>query len=156
MRSPLTPFSAAISPVVAHLVGAPRWVARQLRRAQRPAAIACWAWLTVLIAWDVLLAIDDIEGNTWSEVIRAAGHAYPVVPFMLAALVGHLFHPFDGPPLRIPRAVARVVLTLLIFGYAVAGVSDVALPGTSLGHMLGGLLAGAILWPAPRKEAWQW
>jgi hypothetical protein len=60
-----------------------------------------------LAAWDVVAALNDVEGDTFSEVLRDAvlgGEAPPwiltlIVGFALGILVGHLWWP-QKPPER--------------------------------------------------------
>ena len=48
--------------------------------------------LTALIlAWDIGLWIDQIEGNTISEIVRSRSQSHPLVPFLIGMLMGHWF-----------------------------------------------------------------
>ena len=44
-----------------------------------------------LIVWDVLLATNELTGDTWSEQARLAAPRLPVLPWILGAMIGHLF-----------------------------------------------------------------
>lgn len=140
-------------------LGAPARVLRdspRLRAARRPASVLFWTMLVVFIAWDVGLALDPIDGNTWSEAARRAGRCHPVVPFLLAALVGHLFHPLGARGPLVPANAAATVMGVIIIGLAALGFADVsrAWPVTVLAAL--GLAMGALLWPRPRGEVWSW
>lgn len=159
MRTSLSHLISSASRSIWHIAGAPSRAAlgsRALRAAQRPAAALCWIILGALILWDIALAMDDIEGNTWSEVTRVAGERFPVIPFMLGALVGHLFHPFGPDRCHVPHDAARTSLSALCLVFALGGAFGVPLPGSSTVNMALGLLAGAALWPGCREEGWRW
>ncbi len=106
--------------------------------------VAVGAIIVILIVWDIFLAVDGIGGNTWSELLRNAGLATPVVPWLGGVVMGHWFHPFEhAEPLITPpgNALALVALTLLVVlvGFATNVPTWVPVP-------LGGA-AGAVLWP---------
>ena len=101
-----------------------------------------------LIAVDVPSAIDDIEGNTFSELLRAGGTQTTIFPWTLAIFAGRWFHPADGfDPLGVVGAVILMVLTFVV----VAGdgvlrhYADVAVPSWIV--VAAGVVAGAVLWP---------
>jgi hypothetical protein len=111
-----------------------------------------------LIAWDVYLAADAVPGNTWSEVMRSAGSRYPLLPWLLGVLLGHLFHPRDQPEPLFDRETATTLLTVLTFGLVGLGYASFTLPPWLAGPLtLAGLIAGCWFWPMGRKsENWQW
>ncbi len=106
--------------------------------------ITVGAVLLALIVWDIFLAVDDIGGNTWSELLRDAGKLTPVVPWLGGLVVGHLFHPGKNadPLIDAPgNALVLLGLTLLfvIIGFFMTVPTWVPVPL--------GAVAGAFLWP---------
>ena len=113
--------------------------------------------VVALVVWDFYLDDDGIAGNTWSEVVRGASDRYPILPWLLAALIGHLFHPKDKLlPIIRDRDVANSLMFLLTLAAAVVGFVGVAVPWHQSITASGGLLAGVLLWPMPREGKWQW
>jgi hypothetical protein len=51
--------------------------------------IICIAVTCALIAWDIFLAADKIDGNTISAIITNAAKNHPMIPFVLGVLIGH-------------------------------------------------------------------
>ncbi len=49
-----------------------------------------------MIVFDIVLAKDDIEGNTFSQLARASVRHTYWLPFLLGALLGRWYHPVDG------------------------------------------------------------
>jgi hypothetical protein len=48
---------------------------------------------TVLITWDVKVALNDVSGDTISELLLEMAYRNPVLPFAFGVLMGHLFWP---------------------------------------------------------------
>lgn len=106
--------------------------------------------LTVaLIVVDVPAAVDDVDGNTFSELLRVGGVQTAIFPWTLAVFAGRWFHPIDN--LDVFGAVAVLILMGLTFVVVVG--SDVSqryfrtvVPSWLVALL--GVLAGATLWPA--------
>ena len=79
----MQPQSPSSGRLVAWL-GAPSRAVRNRARLRSPLTWTCWTLLAGMLVWDVWLAADGADGNTWSEVTRAAGTRYPVLPWMFA------------------------------------------------------------------------
>lgn len=113
------------------------------------------ALLVVVIVWDIWLAVDGTDGNTWSEVMRAASARTPVLPWCLSAVVAHLFlwrRKLDGQ--RADAAATVMWCTaavLLIVGYAGVDCS-----GAITELALLGLVMGVLFWPRAPKTDWGW
>jgi hypothetical protein len=46
-----------------------------------------------LIAWDIHLATNPVQGDTISEIILKLAYQHPVLPFIVGILCGHFFWP---------------------------------------------------------------
>lgn len=110
------------------------------------AGLAC-VLVIALIVLDVPAALDAIEGNTFSELLRKGGQQMPVIPWTIAIFAGRWFHPFDG--LNLLGADGKVALLAVTF---------VVVVGTHLCRrhlravpswvvVILGLVSGALLWP---------
>lgn len=44
-----------------------------------------------LVALDVVLAFDGIQGNTISQIVWSLSKQSPILPFVAGVLAGHLF-----------------------------------------------------------------
>ena len=51
------------------------------------------AFVAVLIAWDVYVALTPEDGDTISEVTLSFAQLHPVLPFVFGVVMGHLFWP---------------------------------------------------------------
>jgi hypothetical protein len=105
--------------------------------------------IAALVVVDVPAAVDDIDGNTFSELLRAGGVQTAIFPWTIAVFAGRWFHPVDD--LELAGTAGVVILMVLTFIVVVA--SDVAqryanavVPSWLV--VLLGLMAGALLWPA--------
>ena len=144
-------------------VGAPARVANRVSQStlagtRRQVSRLCWAILIGLIAWDLYLEGDATPDNTWSEVMRGASGRYPVLPWLLGLLLGHLFHPQDSPEPVVDREAAASVLAVGTFAFIGLGFASVAWPVWWAGALaLVGLFAASLLWPMERRtEDWRW
>lgn len=80
---------------------------------RRSVLIALTVLVAVLIIVDIALAADPEPGNTWSELVRSAAAATPVVPWLAGLVMGHWFHPGDElEPVIDPPGNALVLLVL--------------------------------------------
>lgn len=144
-------------------IGRPARLANTLTKAtpaaaRRAISRLCWGIVFVFIAWDLYLMKDGIPDNTWSEVMRSAGGRYPVVPWLLGLLLGHLFHPQDNPEPLVDREAAGTVLVVLTLALVLLGSASAAWPLWWAGALaLAGFIVGQVLWPMGRKtKDWQW
>ena len=138
--------------------GAPDWVPDWLLLTPAAAAVIAAVALVLLIILDVYASGDEIPNNTPRELIlklaKWKGRRVPITgafaPFVVAALVGHFFHPWsdvgplgdDFPGLGSVVGVA-VVLAIMTW------VFDARIEGKKwvVGLALLGLVAGVVLWP---------
>lgn len=51
--------------------------------------------IVALIVVDVFLVIDQVKGNTWSEMLRDAARCTTFPPWVFGVLSGRWFHPVD-------------------------------------------------------------
>ena len=139
-------------------VGAPARATRAtLESRRRPIWLACWVVLWMLILWDVYLSLDRLEGNTWSEVLRAASGRNPFLPWFFGAFLTHLFHHRDDLRPLVDRDAAQTLMVVfsLIF-LALWGVG-VELEGWLLSAVaFFGMVAGYLFWPKLRQGEWHW
>lgn len=102
-----------------------------------------------LIGVDIWLMVDGIKGNTWSEMIRAAGKVTTFVPWMLAVLVGRWYHPV---PDFGPLAGKFSIPIFIVLSYIVVVVGDILrkkrMPIPSWVIVLLGVISGALFLPA--------
>lgn len=49
------------------------------------------AFLFGLIAWDIVVAVNDASGDTISEIVLSWAGRFCVVPFAAGGLMGHIF-----------------------------------------------------------------
>lgn len=112
--------------------------------------IAIIVLAVVLIVVDIYLARDEIDGNTWSELVRLAAIASPVVPWLAGLVMGHWFHPGEerDPIIEAPgNAVVLVVVSFLILALGFFVDLPPWIP------FLVGAPVGAYVWPvATRPE----
>ncbi|WP_026818069.1 hypothetical protein [Arthrobacter castelli] len=110
------------------------------------AGLAC-VLVVALIVLDVPAAIDAVEGNTFSELLRQGGRQMAVIPWTLGIFAGRWFHPFDG--LDVLGADGKVVLLAVTFVVVVGThlCRQYIRPVPSWLIVVGGLISGALLWP---------
>ncbi|GAB3525927.1 hypothetical protein [Arthrobacter monumenti] len=103
--------------------------------------------IVALIVLDVPAAIDAIEGNTFSELLRIGGRQLAVFPWTIGIFAGRWFHPLDGlDPFGAQGHVALIVVTfVVVVGSHLIRRQDRFLPSWIIVAV--GLLAGAFLWP---------
>ena len=78
---------------------------------KRAVLIVMGVLIAALIIADIDLARDDIDDNTWSELVRLAGDRTIGVPWLFGLVMGHWFHPSDDlKPIVDPPGNALVVL----------------------------------------------
>ncbi|MCG8433991.1 MAG: hypothetical protein MJA83_08170 [Gammaproteobacteria bacterium] len=117
----------------------------KLRGPRKAEAILATVLVTMTVT-DVILATDDIRGNTWSEIIRTWSSHTVLVPWIAGVLAGHLFHPFDIP--EYSSLTEALVLSAFTVGVAVTGfVVPKPVPRwVQSVYFLGGTFAGSLLW----------
>lgn len=143
---------------VLRTIGAPaRVTEKRLAGLRQPIWRLCWIVLWTLLLWDVYLALDCVEGNTWSEVAREASRAHPFVPWILGASIGHLFHHRDDLPPIVDSNAAATIMVVLTLGIFILGLTGLELSGWQItATALVGLVVGYRLWPRPRTQEWHW
>jgi hypothetical protein len=147
-------------------------VATALALADRPAydelerhraKLRFMAWLlfsiaTVLMVWDVFLATNGQPGDTWSEQARIGAPLFPVLPWFLGAMVGHMFPLLGHRPRLFGRDAAAgamgwlTALVILWSGLIQFGVDLPIAPPAIWLTALGGMGASYLLWPRPLAE----
>jgi hypothetical protein len=62
--------------------------AKDLRRVT---AVALGSSALILLVWDVIVAYNDVQGDTISELVRDLSHAWYVLPYVFGIVTGHFF-----------------------------------------------------------------
>lgn len=75
-----------------------------------------------LIGIDIWLVADQIEGNTFSEMLREGARVTTFFPWALAVLIGRWFHPVDSLK---PVLGNFSIPTLMITSYIVVVLGDI-------------------------------
>ena len=140
--------------------GVPDWVPDWLLLTPQAATVIAAVALVFIVVLDVYASEDDIANNTPRElVLRLAkwksSRAYvPItgafVPFGVATLVGHFFHPWsDAGPMGDDFPGLGAVLAIGFLLSILTYVFDRHIPGKGwvVGLALFGLVAGVVLWP---------
>jgi len=111
----------------------------------------------MLVVWDVYLALDSVQGNTWSEVMREASTLKPLFPWLLGALLAHLFHFRDDLKPIFDRDASSTLMVALTFGLGVIGIFGVELTGWGMTLLVVlGMVTALFLWPKHRQAEWHW
>lgn len=101
-----------------------------------------------IIGFDIYLALDNIRGNTWSEMLRTASKYTPIVPWTFGVLMGHFFHPATSFSPIVPLNFGVPVLVWISVVLGIVGLALVRsfiFPQWPL--LLAGFFAGWLLWP---------
>jgi hypothetical protein len=104
-------------------------------------SIVAAAIIVILVVVDIYFAIDNIKGNTWSEILRFWGARIKIIPFAWGFLGGHFFHP-AWPSLQQPMGIAVLVWLGVVVQIASMGIN---LP--MLSYLCAGIMAGIFCWP---------
>lgn len=104
--------------------------------------------IIALIVLDIPAAIDRIEGNTFSELLRRGGREMAVFPWTISIFAGRWFHPFDGLDVfgRDGQVALLVVTFLVVVGTYLCRRYFRPVPSWII--VILGLISGAVLWPA--------
>ncbi len=108
--------------------------------------------IVVLVLWDIALASNLEENDTWSEQTRLAAPRWPVLPWFIGALIGHLFPPWTSPIFeRESAAGVMVFITIVIAMWSIGINAGFGLPTGPeqvwLLAVVGGVFA-YFLWPS--------
>lgn len=146
-RDRLTVLAAALP--VGAAVAAGVYAESLLQSAGGAILLAALAGLLIiaLIVLDIPAAVDAVEGNTFSELLRAGGRQLAVFPWTFGVFAGRWFHPLDGLDLfGVDGAVALLAISFVV----VAGTHFIRLHAWFLPSWIVvalGLVSGSILWP---------
>jgi len=139
------------------LIGGPARFARKKVTGWHPIWWACWGVFWILVVWDVYLALDPIDGNTWSEVMREASTLNPLFPWLLGVLLAHLFHFRDDLKPIFDRDAASTLMVAITIGLGVIGIYGVELTGWSMTLLvILGMVTALLFWPMHRQGQWHW
>ena len=110
--------------------------------------IGLLALMVVAIVYDVIAALTKPEGDTISEVIKAAARNWLFLPVGWGALLGHFFSPLPALSWGLAAAVILgVVLVAFDVWRRVRGRERTWLHEHALVGGLGGVAFGATVWP---------
>jgi hypothetical protein len=103
--------------------------------------------IIALIVLDIPAAIDTVEGNTFSELLRRGGRQMAIFPWTISIFAGRWFHPFDGLDLfgRDGQVALLVVTFLVVVGTHMCRQYFRPVPSWLV--VIVGLISGAVLWP---------
>ena len=125
--------------------------------------LICLVGATFLILYDIKLADDNLDGNTWSELMRIYGQQQVVLPWLCGVLIGHLFHLNDIPPKGKLNSVEayNFIFWLTVLMVGIGGGAyfwKIDFPEIIMTIVaLVGCAAGYLIWPIERKEdKWTW
>lgn len=129
------------------------------RRKLRMASWGLFGLIALVIAWDVWLATNQTPGDTWSDAARGAAPSLPLLPWVLGAMVGHIF-PVTQRTFAFVDAEAAAVsmglLTALIVVWTLA-IQFRWIPPTSEQAVwvvaILGVFAAYLLWPLRPRSA---
>jgi len=115
------------------------------------------AFVFGLIAWDVFVAVNDVPGDTISEIVLSWTGRFCVVPFAAGVLMGHIFWTLKKKPSRwftIPILLAVTALLLVWDIVTVLKISEslckVWLANHPVVPLLAGTVCGHFLWGQPQ------
>ena len=83
------------------------------KRLRKITAIFLIVALTIGIGWDVFVAVNDVSGDTISELTRDLSHDYWILPFALMGVMGHFFL---NVKIERPRNVRAMVIACVLVG----------------------------------------
>jgi len=73
---------------------------------------------TILVGWDIVVALNDVKHDTISRVLQAWAFEFPVIPFLWGILGGHWFWPrktaLIGPEYSFVFVMVVVLIVLLL------------------------------------------
>ena len=140
--------------------GAPDWIPDWLLLTPEEAAVIAAVALVLIIVLDVYASEDNVPNNTPRELVlrlakwKSSRAYFPItgafVPFGVATLVGHFFHPWsDSGPMGNDFPGLGAILAIAVLLSVVTWVFDRHIPGKKwvVGLALLGLVAGVVLWP---------
>lgn len=112
-----------------------------------------------LIAWDVVVAVNDVPGDTISEIVLSWTGRFCVIPFAAGALMGHIFWTLKKKSSRwitIPMLFAVTACWLVWDIAVVCKISENICRNWLERHpivpLLVGTVCGHFLWGQPQIE----
>lgn len=122
-------------------------------------AATCIVGTVLLIAavgWDIYVALDDVPGNTFSEIVARIAHTHPTVIYIIQVLPGHFFlNREESLVNKLGGGGAAEVYTVLLIGWFLfitfrSFSSLVPLTnGQIVALMVFSTLVGSYLWSIP-------
>lgn len=104
--------------------------------------------ILAFLGYDIYLATDKVDGNTWSELARRIGMVTPFLPWVWGVLAGHFWHPFRAYILFIPAG--NVALLIWLTWVLVVAGMILKQYGWNIpmwAPLIPGFFAGWLLWP---------
>ena len=117
--------------------------------------ITTWIMIAVgilLLIWDIVVAANDMRGDTISEIARDTSYRLWLLPWSIGGIMGHLFwHKKDGGKWNVLAMIISSVV--LIAANLVALHNELAINlWVPLIVFVGGFVAGHFWWPQRAKE----
>lgn len=107
---------------------------------------------SVLIAWDIYVASNDVDGDTISEIFHLTAMKYALLPMAWGVLGGHFFAPKRKRVYRFMRLFGLLLVTLSTIAYDIAQFSGHVGPMNPMLVFVTSIFIGAVLWPQTAKE----
>lgn len=108
--------------------------------------------VTLLIAWDIFVAVTPEERDTVSAVVLDWSRARTGLAWAFGALCGHLFWPSSKPrPTWADWATPFTLLSMAVLLVLVPGFANALFPGAAVAFLVG-FPFGRLLWPQYRPE----
>jgi hypothetical protein len=129
---------------------------------RRLTAVLLGGAAVLLGVYDVVVAYNDVQGDTISELVRDLSHSWYLLPYLFGVVTGHFF--WNRPAEELPPREQRLVTLFAVVGgsFSVLLLRDLAnavfpLPAFSYANLVlvtGGFFVGAKFWPQhlPTKE----
>jgi len=115
------------------------------------ARITKWVMLVaavVVLGWDVYVTVNDVKGDTISELLRTWAWKWPTIPFVCGVVLGHLFWNVDRLINKWRKIYVLWGVCASILAVDILWVENVApvLPAVL------GVVIGHWLWPQPKSS----
>jgi len=84
------------------------------------------AFVFALIAWDIVVAVNNAPGDTISEIVLSWAGRFCVVPFAAGTLMGHIFWTLEKKPSRWLTIPILLVVTACLLVWDIVTVCEIS------------------------------
>lgn len=106
----------------------------------------------ILIFWDIIVAVNDVDGDTISEIFHFTAMKYSLLPMAWGVLGGHFFAPKKEKVYRYMRLFGLLLVTLSTIAYDIAQFRGHIGPMNPMAVFMVSIFIGSVLWPQTAKE----